>query len=137
MMWCPFSSSPSFLRCCCHCLGSFYAKGLGELGREGEPSLVEPGLDGGQRDAKFSGYLTVAQALQVKEPDRLGLAVRQQGDGVAHAGGDVAPFGRLGRARLGAGVFRRRARQFGTEPAAPAAGHVERDAAEPGAELVR
>ena len=112
-----------------------------QRGGERGAGLMQPGLDRADRDGKLGGYLTVGEALQVEQEDGVPLAVGQ----LSHRGPDRGR--KLGefRALIGAGVLgcpvrclvEDGGRPFRPQLAYPAAGHVQRDPAEPGAEPAR
>ncbi len=84
----------------------------------------------------------MSQALQVEEEDGLALTVGELGDGSPDPGGELGEFCALVRAWLIRHPFRphpvgRVNRPFGAPLTQPAPGHIQRDAAEPGAKSVR
>ena len=84
----------------------------------------------------------MGQALQVEQENGLALALGELGHGRADPRGEFGQFralirARLIRHRLGPHSVGAAGGQFGPQLTQPAPGHVQRDAAEPGAEPVR
>ena len=107
-------------------------------GGERGAGLMQPGLDRADRDGKLGGYLAVGEALQVEQEDGVPLAVGKLSDRGPDRGRKLGEF----RALIGAGLVgcpvpclvEDGGRPFRPQLARPAAGHVQRDPAEPGAE---
>jgi len=98
---------------------------------------MQPGFDGAHGDIQVRCYLTVSEALQVEEPDRVALTCWQGRHCGADAGDEVSSFGRFSRTRVRGRGVPVTVEDLRAELPKPPPGHIERNPAEPGAETIR
>jgi hypothetical protein len=103
--------------------------------RQRAACLVEPGLDGPDRDPEFQRGLGVGEPLPVEGEYGRPLARCQRGDGLPYPPGYLGGFSLLRWAGLSIGVLG--GQWPGRHLPEPAAGQVQRDPRVPGAELIR